>query len=300
MESDASATLNYEEWQGDCKFWQHAVCGSAAGVMEHLALFPLDTMKTRLQCGWYHCRKLASTPALDSSCLATSAKPKSQLYQNLFRGCGVIAVGCIPAHVMYFSVYEAMKKTNSVGLAGAMATLCHDVILTPADVIKQRLQLGTYKSPLKCIYHVIRNEGFRSLYRSLSVTLFMNVPYHALLVTVNEGLIRMFPAREGRSSIYGYFLYAGIGGAIAGALTNPIDVIKTRLQTQECHMNGPSPCKPIYKNPIEAVTMVYRKEGFRGFWKGTGTRVGICVPAAAICWGTYATLKSLMVRFNHS
>lgn len=301
MESDSNNHLTYEEWQGDCKFWQHAVCGSAAGVMEHLALFPLDTLKTRLQCGWCYCRKLAATPALDSlNCISTMSVPKSQLYQNLFRGCNVIAVGCIPAHIMYFSVYETMKKHGSVGVAGAMATLCHDVVLTPADVIKQRLQIGTYRDSLQCLRQIIQNEGVRSLYRSLSVTLFMNVPYHALLVTVNEFLMRMYPMKKDNNNMYAYFLYAGIGGAAAGALTNPIDVIKTRLQTQGCKMGTNASSETLYSNPIEATKMVYRQHGFRGFWKGTTTRVGICIPAAAICWGTYATLKNLLVRFDRS
>ncbi|KAK1939518.1 putative Mitochondrial carrier protein [Babesia divergens] len=335
MESDSNNHLTYEEWQGDCKFWQHAVCGSAAGVMEHLALFPLDTLKTRLQCGWCYCRKLAATPALDSlNGISTMSVPRSQLYQNLFRGCNVIAVGCIPAHIMYFSVYETMKKHGSVGVAGAMATLCHDVVLTPADVIKQRLQIGTYRDSLQCLRQIIQNEGVRSLYRSLSVTLFMNVPYHALLVTVNEFLMRMYPMKKDSNNMYAYFLYAGanrsfkftpshritrnvhvdgvplllfvlctalcIGGAAAGALTNPIDVIKTRLQTQGCKMGKNANSETLYSNPIEATKMVYRLHGFRGFWKGTTTRVGICIPAAAICWGTYATLKNLLVRFDRS
>lgn len=284
--------------------------------MEHLALFPLDTLKTRLQCGWCYCRKLAATPALDSlNCISTMSVPKSQLYQNLFRGCNVIAVGCIPAHIMYFSVYETMKKHGSVGVAGAMATLCHDVVLTPADVIKQRLQIGTYRDSLQCLRQIIQNEGVRSLYRSLSVTLFMNVPYHALLVTVNEFLMRMYPMKKDNNNMYAYFLYAGmcymctwtlcvlttpgaissatganrsfkftpshritrnvhfdgvhlllfvlctaflcfmlqpcnsfvgIGGAAAGALTNPIDVIKTRLQTQGCKMGTNASSETLY------------------------------------------------------
>lgn len=301
MESDHDDRLNYEEWQGDCKFWQHAVCGSAAGVMEHIALFPLDTLKTRLHCGWCHCKTNTAVPAVDRvRRFSVLCIQRSQLFQNLFRGSSVIAVGCIPAHIMYFSVYEATKKYAGVTTSGAMATLCHDIVLTPADVVKQRLQLGTYRSSLYCFQHIIRNEGIQALYRSLSVTLFMNVPYHALLVTVNEFLIKMYPRKKNSNSIYTYFLYAGIGGAIAGALTNPIDVIKTRLQTQGYQMTGPNSYKPQYRNPMEAVRLVYRDHGFRGFWRGTITRVGLCVPAAAICWGTYASLKNAMVRFNES
>ena len=29
----------------DIPFWRHAVAGSAAGIMEHVAMYPLDTVK---------------------------------------------------------------------------------------------------------------------------------------------------------------------------------------------------------------------------------------------------------------
>ncbi|GIX63692.1 mitochondrial carrier protein [Babesia caballi] len=120
-----------------------------------------------------------------------------------------MAVGCVPAHVFYFSVYEMLKKISNVPLAGAFATLCHDVVLTPADVIKQRLQLGSYRGSLDCLQQVLRKEGLTSLYRSLSVTLFMNVPYHAILVSVNEFLMRTHPGGKDNCGTATYFVYAG-------------------------------------------------------------------------------------------
>ena len=50
----------------------------------------------------------------------------------------------LPAHAVYFSVFEAAKKaldadTNTLtpmasGSAGVVATVCHDLIMTPMDV----------------------------------------------------------------------------------------------------------------------------------------------------------------------
>ncbi len=37
----------WEEWKADIPFWHHAVAGSAAGMMEHVAMYPLDTVKGR-------------------------------------------------------------------------------------------------------------------------------------------------------------------------------------------------------------------------------------------------------------
>lgn len=58
---------------------------------------------------------------------------------------------CSPAHAMHFAVYELAKDSLggnreglqplATGLAGAVATITNDALMTPADVVKQRLQV---------------------------------------------------------------------------------------------------------------------------------------------------------------
>nr|PVC51021.1 mitochondrial carrier protein [Theileria orientalis] len=262
-------------------------------------------------------------------------------YSNLFRGSNVIIAGCVPAHVLYFTVYEKIKSAGSIAASGAAATFCHDLLLTPADVIKQRLQLGCYRSSRDCLYNIIKQEGVRALFRSFHITLLMNVPYHSLLVSImhlvkqadgsratggakESSLRSVGTSATGGTGIgsakgtavtanagtgtggtnanenkdvenYKHFIYAGIGGAVAGALTTPFDVIKTRLQTQACRMDSKRPKLQIkYKNVITTFENIYRKEGVRGFMRGVTTRIGMCTPSAAISWGTYESLKSLI------
>ncbi|UKJ90534.2 mitochondrial carrier protein [Theileria orientalis] len=236
-------------------------------------------------------------------------------YSNLFRGSNVIIAGCVPAHVLYFTVYEKIKSAGSIAASGAAATFCHDLVLTPADVIKQRLQLGCYRSSRDCLYNIISQEGVRALFRSFHITLLMNVPYHSLLVSIMHLVKQVDGSRSiagvkdsslssvganntnGNKDVenYKHFIYAGIGGAVAGALTTPFDVIKTRLQTQACRMDTKRPKLQIkYKNVITTFENIYRKEGLRGFMRGVTTRIGMCTPSAAISWGTYESLKNLI------
>lgn len=63
------------------------------------------------------------------------------------------------------------------GAAGVVATVCHDLIMTPMDVVKQRLQLGYYNGVSDCFKSVIRQEGARALYISFPTTFLMNLPY---------------------------------------------------------------------------------------------------------------------------
>lgn len=70
---------------------------------------------------------------------------KKEGFSRFWRGVTAIAIGCIPAHACYFSVYELSKRFVSThikseryqqlsyALTGAMAPLIHDLILTPMD-----------------------------------------------------------------------------------------------------------------------------------------------------------------------
>lgn len=382
MDSDPNDPLEWENWTGDLPFWQHAFCGSIAGVMEHVSLFPLDTIKTRLQTdsqaslgrsrpwpGASDANRPGREPGkaslkpngrlsrdssfkMDSKWAARlsrdlsgrlsrvvrsarrdiatgaikgapdinlSAAPSRDVtggilrsleargalgrglngggfYSNLFRGSNVIVAGCVPAHVLYFTVYEKIKRAGNVALSGASATLCHDLVLTPADVVKQRLQLGCYRSSCDCFFNILRQEGVRALFRSLHITLLMNVPYHSLLVSI---IHLLKPRGQEKIDNYKHFVYAGFGGAVAGALTTPFDVIKTRLQTQTCQMDAKRPKLRLkYRNVMETFRNILRREGARGFMRGVSTRVMMCTPSAAISWGTYETLKNLIKLIN--
>ncbi|CAE7287416.1 mcfF, partial [Symbiodinium necroappetens] len=39
----------WEEWDASTPLWKHAAAGSCAGVMEHIGMYPLDTVKTHMQ-----------------------------------------------------------------------------------------------------------------------------------------------------------------------------------------------------------------------------------------------------------
>jgi solute carrier family 25 (mitochondrial iron transporter), member 28/37 len=78
----------------------------------------------------------------------------------------------------------------SAAAAGACATVFHDSIMTPMDVIKQRLQLGYYKGIAHCASSIMRTEGVRGFYLSFPITLFMNIPYGCVMVASNESIKR--------------------------------------------------------------------------------------------------------------
>jgi solute carrier family 25 iron transporter 28/37 len=242
---------------------------------------------------------------------------------GFIRGWNVIASGCIPAHIALFTVYEATREklsssnngilaSHHAAICGIAATAAHDCILTPMDVIKQRLQLGCYEGAIDCTRQIVKTEGLSALFRSYPTTLAINAPYGAVLVAVNEKvktwLIPESSEKDRSFLLPRYFISAGIGAACASMLTHPLDVIKTRLQTQDCFCKEPPvSCPrrmaggiktPKYTDFITSVKLIHSEEGIRGFYRGLLPRAALSIPGAAMCWGTYESIKSLLGRVD--
>lgn len=165
------------------------------------------------------------------------------------------------------------------------------------------------------------------MYRSYPITVSMNVPYATIVVTVNENLKTMVQPWNTPHPHLFYFLCAGIAGGIAGLLTNPLDVVKTRLQTQELKPSCPKlremwdiksdalptksdhlkilDCKPEcefevkkiqYRDFVSTIKLVYKREGYHAFTRGMGPRMCINVPSTALSWGTYEIIKNFLTN----
>lgn len=137
------------------------------------------------------------------------------------------------------------------------ATLIHDAISNPAEVIKQRLQMynSPYKTVFQCARGVYQHEGMRAFYRSYATQLTMNLPTQALHFTTYEFFQNMVSAqrmndfdeilkshfscvlkqlnKERKYDPKAHIIAGGAAGALASACTTPLDVVKTLLNTQE-------------------------------------------------------------------
>ncbi|CAE6021088.1 unnamed protein product [Arabidopsis arenosa] len=289
------------------KFWQLMVAGSIAGSVEHMAMFPVDTVKTHMQA-------LRSCPIKPIGIRqAFRSIIKTDGPSALYRGIWAMGLGAGPAHAVYFSFYEVSKKFLSGGnpnnsaahaISGVFATISSDAVFTPMDMVKQRLQIGngTYKGVWDCIKRVMREEGFGAFYASYRTTVLMNAPFTAVHFTtyeaVKRGLREMLPEHAGgEEDEEGWLIYATAGaaaGGLAAAVTTPLDVVKTQLQCQ-----GVCGCDRFKSGSISDVfRTIVKKDGYRGLARGWLPRMLFHAPAAAICWSTYETVKSFFQDLN--
>lgn len=267
----------------------HMTAGAVAGVMEHCVMYPLDSVKTRMQ-------NLSPSPnaAYRGVGEALFRMVKNEGVFRPVRGMSAVVLGAGPAHALYFSCYEYIKDTLTqgttqsnhlaYGAAGCIATLLHDAIMNPAEVVKQRVQMynSPYKSVFDCIVQVYRSEGIRAFYRSYTTQLTMNIPFQSIHFMTYE-FIQNITNKERHYNPTAHMVSGAIAGAVAAGVTTPLDVCKTLLNTQPEQGQG--------TGLIHAIRTVYKLGGPSGYFRGLSARVLYQMPSTAICWSMYEFFK---------
>jgi solute carrier family 25 iron transporter 28/37 len=242
----------------------------------------------------------------DSFDALKSAARSQEGLRRLWRGVWSVVIGAGPAHALYFGSYEQAKKllvpANSdaasspfaVGISGAIATSLADGFMTPFDVIKQRMQVhdSPFTSVYRCGLEIFRREGLSAFFISYPTTLFLNIPFQMVQFPTYE-FLRKLLHRDRDYDPVSHIVSGGLAGGLAAAVTTPIDVVKTTLQTR-----GLSTVEGDQLGKVggmrDAVKFIHRERGWSGFTRGLGPRMLTHMPATAICWGFYEYLKSVL------
>ncbi|KAJ8250471.1 hypothetical protein COCON_G00223930 [Conger conger] len=299
---------NYEGLPQGASTSTYMLAGAVAGIMEHCLMFPIDCVKTRMQ-------SLQPEPAARYSNVMEALRRivRTEGVWRPIRGLNVTAVGAGPAHALYFACYEKLKKTlnNAIyaggnshvanGTAGCVATLLHDSVMNPAEVVKQRMQMynSPYHSVLDCIRAIWRKEGTGAFYRSYTTQLTMNVPFQALHFMTYEYLQETLnPHRQYNPS--SHVVSGALAGAIAAAATTPLDVCKTLLNTQESLALHSLNSGGNISGLTHAFRTVYRLGGLPAYFKGVQARIIYQMPSTAISWSIYEFFKYAITTRQHA
>jgi len=280
----------------------YIMAGAAAGIMEHCLMYPVDSIKTRLQSLRPH-PKAAYKGVSDAFRQIT----KNEGILRPLRGINIVALGAGPSHALYFCSYEMMKtKLSGKGnthvtnaLSGVVATLFHDGLMNPVEVVKQRLQV--YDSPYRGVFHcatqILKTEGITAFYRSFTTQVTMNIPFHSThFVTYEFMRERLNP--EGGYNPRAHLLAGATAGGVAAAVTTPLDVAKTLLNTQEKSviLNSsikkiPAKRRLVVTGMFNALKTIYVMRGIKGYIRGMKARVIYQMPSCAISWSVYEFFK---------
>ncbi|CAI7908427.1 unnamed protein product [Closterium sp. NIES-54] len=260
-----------------------AVAGGAAGVTVETALYPIDTIKTRLQ-------------------VATSGGGIN--FKGLYSGLSGNLVGVLPASAIFIGVYEPVKayllnalpENISVAAhlaAGAAGGTAASLVRVPTEVVKQRMQTGQFPTAVNAVKTILSKEGFRGLYAGYGSFLLRDLPFDAIQFAIYEQLkIQLKKTLKRDLKDPEMAVVGAISGAITGAVTTPLDVIKTRLMTQ-----GTS---GQYKGIIDCIQKTAAQDGAGALFKGVGPRVMWIGIGGSIFFGVLEKTKQLMHKAYHT
>lgn len=184
-------------------------------------------------------------------------------------------------------------------VSGASAGVIAATFVCPLDVIKTRFQVhglpqlngGTVRGSLivGSLEQIFRKEGVRGMYRGLSPTILALLPNWAVYFTIYEQLKDLLGADGNHGLSFGANMLAASGaGAATTIVTNPLWVVKTRLQTQGMR-TGLVP----YRGTISSLTRIAHEEGIRGLYSGLVPAL-VGISHVAIQFPAYEKIKSYL------
>ncbi|KAK6469459.1 mitoferrin-1 [Huso huso] len=298
--------VDYESLPLTVSLGTQMTAGAVAGILEHTVMYPVDSVKTRMQ-------SLYPDPRAQYRSVyeALSRIVRTEGVWRPLRGMNITILGAGPAHALYFACYEKMKWTLSDiikhgdnshtanGIAGSMATVLHDAVMNPAEVVKTRMQM--YNSPYKgvwdCIRTVRRTEGLAAFYRSYTTQLTMNIPFQALhFITYEFMQEQLNPRRQYQPQTH--IISGALAGAVAAAATTPLDVCKTLLNTQENVALNSAHVSGHLSGMANAFRTVYQLGGVQAYFKGAQARIIFQMPSTAIAWSVYEFFKYFLTKHN--
>lgn len=142
-------------------------------------------------------------------------------------------------------------------------------------------------------------EGWRALFKGLGPNLTGVVPSRAInFYTYGNGKrIISETFNHGNESAWVHLFAAATAGVVTGTATNPIWVVKTRLQLDKSNAEKTgSQLNRRYRNSVDCAMQIVRKEGIKGLYRGLSASY-LGVSESTLHWMLYEQMKiSLRTR----
>lgn len=261
--------------------WAALAAGGIAGVFVDLILFPLDTVKTRLQ--------------------SPQGFRKAGGFRGIYAGVPSTAIGSFPNAAAFFITYENVKSVLHHDSALYLTPVTHMVaaslgevvaclIRVPSEVVKQRAQVSPSAGTFRILSHTLYHEGIQGLYRGYKSTVLREIPFSLVQFPLWEFLKDLWSWKQGhvvdswQSAVCGAF-----AGGFAAAVTTPLDVAKTRIMLAKAGSTTAS------GNVLAALGGIWRTQGLSGLFAGVVPRMTAISLGGFIFLGTYEKTRQLLL-----
>lgn len=276
--------------------------GTAGGIAQVLTGQPFDCIKVRLQT-----QPERYSGALD--CLKKTINNEGAF--ALYKGTLTPLVG-IGAYVsLQFATYELAKRKLTVFqnsrpltltqyyICGALSGMSMSLLITPIELVRIRLQTqddtakDRFKGPKDCIQRTVRNYGMQGLFKGYWTTLIREIHGVGVYFLTYEALMKndMKNNNYNRSDVSSskLLLFGALAGYSMWITAYPVDVIKSRLQTD-------SPTKPKYHGMLDCARKMFFNEGIGSFARGFLPVLVRAAPVNAATFYTYETCRAYLYR----
>lgn len=261
------------------------LAGSAAGAVEIAITYPADFAKTRTQLN----QRLGPGQKL----------PWPPFGPQWYVGCTTLIIGnSIKAGVRFvaFDQYKTLLASSdgtvsgpATVVAGFLAGATESLLaVTPFEAIKTQL-IDDKKRPqprMKGFLHgsgvIFREQGLRGFFKGFVPTTARQAANSAVRFSAYTSLkqaAQSYTSPGEKLGTLSTFALGGVAGTITVYATQPIDTVKTRMQSIDA--------KGMYKNSLDCGMKIIRNEGFFQLWSGAVPRLGRLVFSGGIVFAMY-------------
>lgn len=193
---------------------------------------------------------------------------------------------------------------------GSVAGAVGATVVYPIDLVKTRMQNQRssipgqvrYSNSIDCARKVFRNEGVLGFYRGLGPQLVGVAPEKAIKLTMND-LVRSWAAdSEGKVALPYEILAGCTAGGSQVIFTNPLEIVKIRLQVQgeiQSKASGAA-LESTAQIPRLGAIAIVRNLGLFGLYKGAAACLLRDIPFSGIYFTAYSHLKTDLFGEGHS
>lgn len=282
------------------------VNGGIAGIIGVSVVFPLDLVKTRLQNQTVGPNGEKQYKSMLDCFKKTYA---AEGYFGMYRGSAVNILLITPEKAIKLAANDMFRHylTKSDGslpifrqmVAGGLAGACQIVITTPMELLKIQMQdagrvAAQAKSEGKTTQRLtamaltrrlLAERGIFGLYKGITATAARDVSFSIIYFPLFATLAQLGvkdPTPGATPPFWWSFLSGCAAGSMAALSVNPMDVVKTRMQTLT---KGSG--ERQYSSIMDCVTQTFKYEGVTAFFKGGACRMIVIAPLFGIAQTVY-------------
>lgn len=190
---------------------------------------------------------------------------------------------------------DAMKSFMGFATSGVSVSIAN-VATMPMDVTKVRMQLQAIRMPdgtkppglLQTGVNIVKNEGFLALYSGLGPAIGRGLFYGGVRLGCYGPIKEAMGVTSENRSLARKIAAGSISGGFAAVITNPLDLIKTRMQSK----NNP------HKTMLASTKSVLAEGGVKGLWRGSGPSMARASVLTASQCATYDEIKQAIMRLT--